>query len=79
MIILIKVELANNLDDSNRTVILACDSSDSNVRNNLRSMAEMFVDRIEWNGEYIDRVTEIEPINVSSDKESSDIVRSVFN
>ena len=79
MIVLINVEVANSLDDSTRNVVLSCDSTDSNVLNNLGAMADMFVELCEWSGESIVRISKIKPINISSDEECSNIVEGVFS
>lgn len=79
MIVLINVTVGNEMDDSTRNVLLSCDSTDTNALNNIEAMADMFVKLSEWSRESIVRIDKIKPVNISSDKECSDIVEGVFS
>ena len=79
MILLFNVVVGNCLDDYTRNVILTCDSKDLNVLHNLHDDACAFVELCDFSEERILSVKRIEPINISCDKELSDIVDKTFS
>ena len=74
MINLYEVVIGNFQDDTTKSKIMVCHSDDTNVINSIGSMADMFIE-IEEEWEKIISVRRILPINISSEKEYSEIVK----
>ena len=81
MVVLVSVQIGNWVDDSTETRIIAVDSSDANVLNDIDYIARNSVELIEMHGEpveYVDSVKIIKPINLGSTKESYDKIQNLF-
>lgn len=78
MVRLFEVEIANSMDDHCRVRILACSNKDINAINNASFLAEHFIELNNYSGEYITRVREVKPIDISTEGSFSDIIRPIF-
>lgn len=79
MIYLVKVTIANKLDDNTHCEVLAYDENDLNVHNNIEAMADTYIKLDDYSMEFITHIERIKPKNISSDAQSSKIVDSIFN
>lgn len=78
MINLVTVTIANSFDDSTRTEIVAYHAEDVNAKNHLAGLINDFVKLETFNNERIVRVADLQVIDISTDKESSDAINSVL-
>jgi hypothetical protein len=77
MINLYEVIIGNYQDDSTKSKIMVCHEEDTNVINNIGAMADMFIEIVEdW--EKIISVKRIIPINISSQREYSEVVKNTL-
>lgn len=77
MINLYEVIIGNFLDDSTKSKIMVCHSDDSNVINNIGEMADLYIE-IDEDWDKIISIKRIIPINISSEKEYSEIVKNTL-